>query len=294
MSEIFNEDKMQYLCGQVEVGEKKTEHWQAFVQFKTKQRTTAVVKFFPSKQWHHEVMRGTVQQAVDYTRKEPREQPWEEHGDQPSTSGKCDQLDKAIEMAMTTTTNKSIALEYPRVYVLHGKKLEHFRRVIRTPEPELKYPLDAFPWTPITDWSTSWVLWGKPGTGKTSFAKAHFSKPLLVSHIDQLKSFDGHDGIIFDDMDFCHWPRGSQIHLVDVDEPRGINVKHDMIVIPAGVKKIFTTNEDEGDIFIDDDAVNRRVEWRELVGMPMGRPIKKRKRSKNKVAKALEQIYGSG
>lgn len=88
------------------------------------------------------------------------------------------------------------------------------------------------------------VLRGPPNGGKTQYAKTFFKKPLLVRHPDKLKSFDEnvHDGIIFDDQSYGHWPRESVIHLMDVEEEADINVKNSMVTIPAGTPRIFTTN----------------------------------------------------
>lgn len=88
------------------------------------------------------------------------------------------------------------------------------------------------------------VISGAPNTGKTQYAKTFFTRPLLVRHPDKLKSFDEnvHDGIIFDDQSYGHWPRESVIHLFDVEEETDINVKNSMVTIPAGMPRIFTTN----------------------------------------------------
>lgn len=88
------------------------------------------------------------------------------------------------------------------------------------------------------------VLKGKPNGGKTKYAKTFFKNPLLVRHPDKLKQFDelAHDGIIFDDMSYGHWPRESVIHLMDLEEDTDINVKNSMVTIPAGTPRIFTTN----------------------------------------------------
>lgn len=88
------------------------------------------------------------------------------------------------------------------------------------------------------------ILRGEPNQGKTQYAKTFFKKPLLVRHPDKLKSFDEntHDGIIFDDQSYGHWPRESVIHLFDVEEEADINVKNSMVTIPAGTPRIFTTN----------------------------------------------------
>jgi len=103
------------------------------------------------------------------------------------------------------------------------------------------------------------LLKGPTGCGKTTWAKRNVPKPcLFVSHIDQLKQFQPgyHVSIIFDDVDFNHYPRTSQIHLCDFDNPRAIHCRHTCADIPAGVWKVFTCNEWP---LGEDPAVLRRV-----------------------------------
>jgi len=105
------------------------------------------------------------------------------------------------------------------------------------------------------------VLRGPSGCGKTTWAKINAPKPaLFVSHIDQLKKFrpNFHKSIVFDDVSFTHFPRTSQIHLVDFDNPRAIHCRHAVASIPAGVHKIFTCNEWPVDL--NDEAISRRVQ----------------------------------
>jgi len=104
------------------------------------------------------------------------------------------------------------------------------------------------------------VVKGPSGCGKTTWAKRSMPKPcLFVSHIDQLKEFKVgfHKSIIFDDVDFSHYPRGSQIHIVDFDNPRAIHCRHQTATIPAGIFKVFTCNNDP--LLLTDAAIKRRV-----------------------------------
>lgn len=105
---------------------------------------------------------------------------------------------------------------------------------------------------------TLW-LYGPSGYGKTEYAKSLFNNPLLISHTDQLKKLEPHhDGVIFDDYSMCHKPREIAIHITDLANKRGINVKHGMVVIPKGLPRVFCSNvwiwpEDES------GAIERRV-----------------------------------
>jgi len=117
----------------------------------------------------------------------------------------------------------------------------------------------------------SLVIQGPPGCGKTNWAKIHAKKPaLFVSHLDRLKDFriGIHKSIIFDDLDFQHLPRTSQIHLVDRENPRDIHIRYSVAHIPAGVQKIFTCNHEP---FCRDDAIRRRVDYK-LID-PINRPF---------------------
>lgn len=105
------------------------------------------------------------------------------------------------------------------------------------------------------------VLWlvGETGTGKTEYALSLFENPLLVSHMDQLKALKPeNDAVVFDDVSFKHWPRDPVIHITDVANRRGINVKHSHVVLRAGLVRVFTSNTD---IWPDDHtgAIKRRV-----------------------------------
>lgn len=114
----------------------------------------------------------------------------------------------------------------------------------------------------VATWKRNKIaLWmkGKTNTGKTEFAKNLFASPLLVSHIDQLKGLsDKHDGIIFDDMNFSKWDYEKQIHILDVRNDRGIDVKFGHIVIKAGTPRIFTSNIP---IFSNEPAIKRRIRY---------------------------------
>jgi hypothetical protein len=112
------------------------------------------------------------------------------------------------------------------------------------------FQMTSFNKAPISDWTTSWLVWGKAGSGKTQWALAHFKNPLLVSHMDDLKEFDEdeHDGIVFDDMSFKHLPGQAIIHLLDIDMDRSIHCRFVNATIPAKTKKIFCHNN--ADIFV--------------------------------------------
>lgn len=106
---------------------------------------------------------------------------------------------------------------------------------------------------------TSVVIIGPSGIGKTTWAKRNCKKPaLFVTHLDGLRNLrTEHQCIVFDDMDFRHLPRNTQIFIADRDEPRAIHVRYGVAEIPAGIQKIFTGNQPVFDS--TDEAINRRL-----------------------------------
>jgi len=114
----------------------------------------------------------------------------------------------------------------------------------------------------------STVVIGPSGVGKTTWALRECEKPALwVTHKDDLRALTKQiKCIIFDDMDFSHWPPTAQIHITDQHMPRSIDIKHGKAIIPKGIQKIFTCNKYP---FINDDsleakAIKRRIRLVEI------------------------------
>ena len=115
-------------------------------------------------------------------------------------------------------------------------------------------------WILKCDFKYNLYLWGPTNTGKTQWAAAQFERPLIVSAMDRLREFnkDEHDGIVFDDMSFKHLPRETQIHLLDYQTDRDIYCRYTNATIPAGTRKIFTSNKPFCEVFLNDPAIRRR------------------------------------
>jgi len=118
--------------------------------------------------------------------------------------------------------------------------------------PILKY------YTYPEDTPKSLVIEGTTGTGKTTWARVYAPKPALwVTHLDDLKKLNHeHKSIIFDDMDFKHMPRSTQLYLVDRYQSRSIHVRYGTVMLPKDIHRVFTCNQYP---FIDDPAIERRV-----------------------------------
>lgn len=109
------------------------------------------------------------------------------------------------------------------------------------------------------------VIVGPTGCGKTVISLRKMQHPILFcSHIDQLKNFSRnlHRSILFDDMDFSHWPVTAQIHLADRFLPRAINRRYGTTLIPPGIQVSVTCNQRP---FTWDPAINRRLNYLTLL-----------------------------
>lgn len=104
-------------------------------------------------------------------------------------------------------------------------------------------PLSTFKDLPliVDDWRNLYIN-GPTGCGKTAWARALLPEATVISHRDQLRDCDFSKGIIFDDFEVSHWPPTAVIHLLDWEEPRGLDVKHGHVIIPPHTRKIFTHN----------------------------------------------------
>lgn len=173
-----------------------------------------------------------------------------------------------------TTSEEYLRLvkqHYPKEFANNYRNLEYMATktypiltddtiVEYSPPSLITFPPELVLLTPSIGQST--VVVGRPGCGKTTWAKTYCPKPcLFVRHLDNLQQLQpGHRGIIFDDLDFSHLPVATQKFLVDQTDPAHIHVRYRVARIPAGMTKIFTANEypftDEG---IHGEAIRRRV-----------------------------------
>lgn len=236
-----------------EVGDKGTPHLQGRVHFKTARRFAAVKKEFPKAHWAY----SRCPKHNSYPLKQGSNIIVNQDNRAPGTRNDIVNL---MNMVRDKKTELQMWDECPNTMVRHWRGIDRYRNLVLATGKTTKYP--HLRWPLLTEWDTTYIIWGPPGIGKTQWALAHFEKALVVTHIDDLRAFDRytHDGIIFDDMSFTHYPRTTQIHLVEQEEDRSINIKYGTATIPKHTKKMFLTNETEGVIFdLTDGAIARRV-----------------------------------
>jgi hypothetical protein len=150
--------------------------------------------------------------------------------------------------------HRNLVRKHPALYMRYMRNCTTMEKIFR---PEKKKKIYTGFNIPLqTDFTKPVLLLGPSGIGKSQYAKACLPEALFTRHIDKLVEADLSKGIIFDDMDFTHWPRSSQIHILDNEEDSTIHVRYTTVDIPAETAKIFTANIMP---FIHDEAIMRRL-----------------------------------
>jgi len=158
-------------------------------------------------------------------------------------------------------------LEWLRV--CHEERIQpHVAARLRAMQDSAIYDLDEYDNRPIDplleillepEYKSMCVV-GKPGIGKTGWAMKNAPRPaLLVKHLDCLRHFriGYHKSIVFDDCDFKHLPRSTQLQICDFENQGQIHVRYGVAIIPARTPRLFLCN-DGHEPFIYDNAIQER------------------------------------
>lgn len=260
-SAIENNWGCNYICFGFEIGpECGTPHIQGYLQTDHRMRCSTVNRNLGNRARLARA-RGSLEQNEVYTSKETE---WESYGI-PRTAKRERSKESFTDLICALEAGGSareLALRFPELHVKHYSNISKLREVFGSDRSFSAF-YGPFPWaTPagfeaFCDWRRCLWLCGPSGIGKTQFACSLIERPLFVRHVDQLKNFNALDygGIIFDDMSFTHWPRESQITLLDCDMPTAIHIRYKVVELPALTKRVFTSNVV---IFADDPAIARR------------------------------------
>jgi len=161
---------------------------------------------------------------------------------------------------------------YPRDFALNHSRLVAMTKIVYptygantiaeySPDFSITMPPELTLFRPLQGHTT--VVVGRPGCGKTTWAKTYAPKPsLFIRHLDSLSELlPLHQSIIFDDLDFRHLPVATQKFLVDTKDLAEIHIRYRVARIPINITRIFTANEfpflQEG---IHGLAIARRIE----------------------------------
>lgn len=114
--------------------------------------------------------------------------------------------------------------------------------------------------TTLPDSWTSLLIVGRPGIGKTGWAMRTTPRPaLLVKHIDTLRLWRPgyHKSIVFDDCDFKHLPRSTQLMIADYENQVQVHCRYGVAYIEARVPRLFLCNPGH-EPFAEDAAIQGR------------------------------------
>ena len=266
-----------YVGGKLEKTKTGQVHWQGWLQFSTRKRATGVMKILPSREYHISLCKGTEAENEVYCKKTDTQlSPFVCFGAF-TTQGKPNQIAQLEAAVRAGKSKKFLWQNFFSIMTTRYRGVYEGMVQLAPNENKSDYPLHKFGWEPLkfglqtkfdSPVSNTWVLAGEAGIGKTEFALAHFKRACLIKHTSELNLFDAaeHDGIVFDDFDaeLGKMPRETQVHLCEQRRSSGIRILYQVISIPGGTKKIFTTNRLDGGILFPHTSLARRHKVRVL------------------------------
>lgn len=252
---------IRYVKAQLELGASGFEHWQLYAEAEPAQSLTSWKELLYAPWAHIERRKGSQRDCINYVSKSDTRLHGPETAFETGSPATCkDSVDDAYKRALKAESYSeamNIIEEYaPRDFVLYNNQIMNTLQR-RFSIPFINKAL-TFTFTRLRESHDllakySLIITGATNLGKTQYALSHFTYPCLISHIDDLKKITPiTDGLVFDDMNFNHWPPNSCIHLTDLELPRSINVKYGTATVPAKLHRIFTTNRPFNELFSKD------------------------------------------
>ncbi len=181
----FEHPDLIYVIGGFEVGEQGTRHVQAFVQLKNRKRLTGLKKIFPTA--HCEIKKGTVQQAIDYCKKDGD---WFEHGVKPK-----EQYSNGVEATKRKwSETRKLAAENRVEEIEDDMYIRYYGTLKRIAKDNMKKPDD------LEDVCGEWY-YGEAGTGKTTKARIDNPGAYIKSRDQWWDGYQQEDVVILDDID---------------------------------------------------------------------------------------------
>jgi len=152
---IFNSKYMKYLVYGKEIAPTtKRLHWQSFVHFIDKCSMKRCKKYLLSNAIHIEAMRGTIEQAIDYCKKDGD---WKEFGEVPVQGKRTDVQKIILDIVSGKTTRDDVILT-------NGKMFNQFRNTLKDAE-DIKFKRNV-----RTEMTQGIWIYGKTGCGKSHHA----------------------------------------------------------------------------------------------------------------------------
>lgn len=216
---------LRYAIYQLEVGENGTEHFQGYLELDRAQRLSYLQQRLPGA--HFEPRRGTREQARDYCKKSEGQLdgPWE-FGDF-AAGGQGARSDIAGFKAAIDSgcTDKELWDSHPTLFLRNYRAIPMLRSLLQ----------------PERSWKTEvWLLYGQPGTGKSTWVKEHCGESVFWKSPNNhwWDKYNGESSVVLDD--YKSWLPWSQLlHVMDAN-PLTMEFKGGMVKFVA--RKLFITS----------------------------------------------------
>ena len=259
VSSLSNVPDYRYLVYQMEKGENDTVHAQGYIEFKKgKKKRLSFMKARFTDRFHFEMRRGTRTQARDYcmkveSRLDPNANPveigiWEPDVSKSKVPKSYVLAKEKLDSGKSPLQIAEESIEGFGVYIRYRSGLNAYFDAMQK-KKAIHKDISGYVFNkPFVSKEIlkekALVIYGDSGLGKSCFARAHFTNPLICTHIDDLKGLiiGFHDGVIFDDVHFDHWPVSTCIHLCEVQDTVSIHCRFSNATFPGGVPRIFTVN----------------------------------------------------
>lgn len=275
LPETWPQRQLKYVIWSEELGSLDEEnasgqhHFQGYLELKMQVSITTLKTWPGLEPAHFAPRRGSQQQAIAYCSKKDDptflDGPWQ-YGEKSKQGQRSDLIELQSDLNSGHTLSY-IARNHFSNFIRYNKGITEYLRVTKPIIEAHEYTINDFN-RPALNLDKAVVLLGPTKLGKTEFALAHFNFPLLVRHIDSLRNLQPgeHDGIVFDDMKFGHFPTGARIALLDINHTSEIHCRYSNGIIPAKFRRIFTTNNPDiffnpNDTSDERDAISRRVQF---------------------------------
>lgn len=242
-------DKIKYLVGQLEVGEKSGKHhYQFYFVLHKPQRLSYVKKIFPGA--HLERRKGSHSKAKIYCTKEFTktgfktriEGPWE-HGSEPPGSGKRTDLVTIKTAIDDGASSADIANDYFGTWVRYNKSFEKYIEIRRPARVEM----------------TKGIFYhGSAGIGKSYLVKEKFPDAEYIMYDGKYFSdYSGGETVVFDDCSLNLFKRHTLLQLVN-HTPYKLRCMGKYVQFNA--KSVIFISNYLDQRFINDDAIARRYD----------------------------------
>lgn len=147
-------DGVNYLVYQLEFGDEGTHHIQGYIEFANGKSLNQIKQLLG--ECHVEKRRGTAKQASDYCKKETGCLAGPFEFGTISNQGKRSDMEEIRDRFIKGDTIKDIAFDHPGQFVRNSRGLRELQALVQP-------PIESHTLKQV------YVLWGRPGTGKSSF-----------------------------------------------------------------------------------------------------------------------------